>query len=59
MNDRYTKTVLSIIAAALIALVAQNLTTRAKADASEGCGTSFVSPCYIATASALDVRIKK
>ena len=59
MIDRYTKTVLTVVAAALVALVLQNMTSRASADTAEGCGTSFVSPCYIATAATLDVRIKK
>ena len=59
MIDRYTKTVLTVIAVTLVMLVLQNLTSRANAESSEGCGRSFVNPCYLATASPLDVRIKK
>lgn len=47
MVDHYTKVVLTIIAAALVALVAQQATRPANAQYGSGCGTSSRSPCYI------------
>ena len=46
MIDRYTKLVLTIIAGALVVLVAQNLTTGAVAQAA-GCGLSPKTACWV------------
>ena len=46
MIDIYTKTVLTVIAAALIAIIARQAATPAKA-AFGDCGETFISPCYI------------
>ena len=45
MSDRYTKGVLTVIAAALVALVFQNVSTIALAQ-NESCGSSK-NPCYV------------
>ena len=54
MIDRYTKWVLTIIAAALVALVAQNaLRTSFAQDA--GCGGYGQSPCAVAWSTPMPV----
>ena len=60
MTDRYTKSVLTIIAIALCALVAQNSIPRASAQS--GCGQWMYNPCYVSIAgnndySPLSVRV--
>jgi hypothetical protein len=55
MIDRYTKIVLTIIAAALCGLVVQNFTTPARALGD--CGDRF-DPCYVTTGDTLDVRVQ-
>ena len=45
MIDRYTKTVLTVIAAALVAIVFQNVSTIAFAQ-TDACGSSK-NPCYV------------
>jgi hypothetical protein len=47
MIDRYTKIILTVIAAALVALVAQNAIHTAKADVAynDACGTATHPPC--------------
>jgi hypothetical protein len=47
MIDTYTKAVLTIIAAALIALVAERFTGPASAQLGDGCGRSGYKPCYV------------
>ena len=44
--DKYTKGVLSIIAAALMLLAVQNLTTPAQAGGGS-CGDASYNPCYV------------
>ena len=55
MVDRYTKIVLTIIAAALVGLLAVQLTPVAHAQISEGCGSSQSYPCYIKPTGPLEV----
>ena len=55
MADRYTKTVLTIIAAALVGLLAVQLTPTAHAQG-QGCG-SGVNPCYVVWTYAMPVRV--
>ena len=45
-NDRYTKTVLTVIAGALVALVVQNAIAPAQAQLGLGCG-SKAKPCFV------------
>ena len=47
MVDRYTKTILTIIATALVAIVARDFMAPAAAQRGE-CGGIATSPCYIA-----------
>ncbi len=58
MVSRYTNIVLTVIAAALCALVYQNATTDAWAKEQASCG-SFKNPCYIRaeTGAGLDVKV--
>ena len=44
-TDRYTRSVLTVIAASLVALVVQNATPKATAQSSLTC--SAASPCYV------------
>jgi hypothetical protein len=55
MTDRYTKTVLTVIAAALVGLLAVQLTPTAHAQTRE-CG-SGVDPCYVVWTYAMPVRV--
>lgn len=61
MIDRYTRTVLTIIAAALVSLVVQNITKSQAQYGSTSCGLMARSPCYIATApgDALEMHISR
>jgi hypothetical protein len=45
-TDRYTKTVLTVIAGALVALVVQNAIAPAQAQLGLGCG-SKAKPCFV------------
>jgi hypothetical protein len=56
MTDRYTKTVLTIIAAALTALVIQNQFPLAKAQTGESCGNPKT-PCYVTSSPKLPVWV--
>ena len=58
MVDRYTKVVLTVIAAALVGLVVQRAIPTASAQLGAGCGSSY-DPCYIASRFALDVRVMR
>jgi hypothetical protein len=56
MTDRYTKTVLTVIAAALVGLLAVQLTPTAHAQGTYSCGSPN-DPCYVRTGlTALDVH---
>jgi len=44
--DRYTKTILTVIAVALVAIAAQNAITPAKA-VGGGCGRENYNPCWV------------
>jgi hypothetical protein len=55
MTDRYTKTVLTIIAAALCILVFQNGSKQALALGPSECGTSDVTPCFVRVKGAVEV----
>lgn len=59
MGDRYTKIVLTVIAVALVALVAQNAIRTAKADVeyNDACGTATHPPCTVTWSSALPVHV--
>jgi hypothetical protein len=58
MVDRYTKIVLTIIAAALVALVAQNGLMTAFAQQDTACGNAMYGepPCTVTWSSPLPVR---
>ena len=59
MIDRYTKSVLTVIAAALCVIAVQQFTPSAVAafpTGREGCG-DYNNPCYIEASSPLLVRI--
>ena len=57
MVDHYTKTVLTIIAAALVALVAQNALRGAFAQANTACGNAVFGepPCVVVWTSPMPV----
>jgi hypothetical protein len=59
MIDRYTKIILTVIAAALVALVAQNAIHTAKADVAynDACGTATHPPCEVTWTSAMPVQV--
>jgi hypothetical protein len=65
MNDRYTKAVLTVIAAALAAMAIERATPAAQAappsmPRGAPCGSSHMTPCYIVAEtgmSPLDVRV--
>lgn len=46
MVDRYTKTVLTVIAIALVGLLAAQLTPRAAAQTAN-CGSTVSTPCFV------------
>lgn len=56
MTDRYTRAVLTIIAAALVGLLAVQLTPAAQAQIEAGCG-SMTNPCYVKTLSPVEVYV--
>ncbi len=62
MIDRYTKIVLTIIAAALVAIVAQNGLLPAMAQSnvaySDACGTVTHPPCKVQWDSAMPVTVQ-
>ena len=47
MVDRYTKVILTVIAAALVALVVQQAVPSASAAGGSGCGLHSWEPCYV------------
>ncbi|MBB5574370.1 hypothetical protein GGD50_002997 [Rhizobium paranaense] len=47
--DKYTKTILPVIATALVAIALQNFITPAQA-VGKGCGFNMYNPCYVKTA---------
>lgn len=60
MPDRYTKVVLTIIAGALVALVAQNSITIARAVGyTDACGTITHPACEVTWSRPLPVEISK
>ena len=56
MADRYTKTVLTVIGAALVALVVQNAAPDASAQIEAQCGDRF-KPCYVTTGRSDVLRV--
>jgi hypothetical protein len=60
MIDRYTKIALTIIAAALVALVAQNAVHEAKADVAynDACGTATHPACEVTWSTAMPVQVE-
>ena len=56
MIDRYTKAVLTVIAAALVALVGQNAIGGASAQ-DEPCGRYKISPCYVEATSVTGMSV--
>jgi len=46
-TDRYTKTVLTVIAACLVALTAQNATRSAAAQQQAGPSCTIMAPCFV------------
>ena len=56
MVDRYTKAVLTVIAAALVALVVQNAAPDASAQIQARCGDRF-KPCYVTTGHSDVLRV--
>ena len=56
MVDHYTKAVLTVIAAALVALVVQNAAPDASAQIQAGCGDRF-KPCYVTTGQSDVLRV--
>jgi hypothetical protein len=57
MVDRYTKTVLTVIVAALVAIVIQEVAPKAIAQSGMDCG-GISNPCYIGTVHPLRVRVE-
>lgn len=57
MIDRYTKTVLTVIAVALVGLLAVQLTPRANAQMA-GCGGSTGSPCYVSNLGGYPLSVR-
>lgn len=56
MADRYLKTVLTVIAAALVGIFIENLSGPASAQ-SEACG-NILHPCFVTAAIPLEVTVK-
>ena len=46
-NDRYTKAMLTVIAACLVVLTAQNATRSAAAQQQAGPSCTIIAPCYV------------
>jgi hypothetical protein len=58
MVDRYTKIVLTVIAAALVGIVAENATTVARAiDYNDACGTATHPACQVTWSAPMPVRV--
>jgi hypothetical protein len=57
MVDRYTKTVLTVIAAALVAIVIREVVPKAIAQSGMDCG-GVTNPCYVDTVYPLRVRVE-
>lgn len=55
VSDRYTKIVLTVIAAALMMIVAQNATREATAQTSQQCPA--MSPCYVVNTAGVPLYI--
>jgi hypothetical protein len=58
MTDSYTKSVLTVIAVALVILVVQNGLLAASAQQNTGCGNAQ-QPCTVVWHSALPVRVSQ
>jgi hypothetical protein len=62
MVDRYTKTVLTVIAAALVAIVIQEVAPNAIAQSGMDCGRTVHAPCCVTISNApfdtLNVTVK-
>jgi len=56
--DRYTKTMLTIIAVALVGLLVARFTPPAHAQINAACGTEL-NPCYITTRDPLQVTMAR
>jgi hypothetical protein len=56
MIDRYTKAVLTVIAAALMTLAVERIVPGASAQ-SGGCGDSSQNACFIRSSDPLEVRV--
>ena len=59
MTDSYTKSVLTVIAVALVILVVQNSLLAASAKQNTGCGNTMQQPCTVVWHSALPVRVSQ
>jgi hypothetical protein len=61
MTDSYTKSVLTVIAVALVILVVQNSLLAASAQRNTGCGNTMNAqqPCTVVWQSALPVRVSQ
>lgn len=61
MTDNYTKSVLTVIAVALVILVVQNSLVTASAQQNTGCGNTMYAqqPCTVVWHSALPVRVSQ
>ena len=57
MIDRYTKSILTVIAVSLMALVMQNFSPMARAQSGESCGTGR-NPCYVTSLPKLPVYVQ-
>jgi len=56
MTDRYTKVVLTVIALALVGIIAQGLVRSATAQPNS-CGISAGAPCYVMANTPLRVQV--
>ena len=56
MIDAYSKVVLTVIAAALVAIAAKGLVGSATAQLASGCGSSGYKPCYVALMNTVEVQ---
>jgi hypothetical protein len=61
MTDNYTKSVLTVIAVALVILVVQNSLLAASAQQNTACGNAMYAqqPCTVVWYSALPVRVSQ
>jgi hypothetical protein len=60
MVDRYTKIILTVIAASLVAIVAQNgvRVALAAVDYNDACGTATHPPCQVVWHTSLPVHVQ-